>query len=211
MWFDYPLPAMYRRALTLLALAVMLSPQTGTAQTDNLRRYIGCNFGAKVSVEEADDHAQPFVRSVSTAEGSKEVLVLHGLSLHIAYAGTPFVNFKAERLASFDSAKKNLIRSLTLLTKDSREMEANAPRRSSLNGFDIYVINRTTLTGGVQSMYLLFRDVDHTVVTLYILNTPPEAPQFSTMEQYRALRDRFVQTYTACVARNLGAQPSGRA
>jgi hypothetical protein len=210
MWINYLLPAMSRRALALLPLVVVLSRPTATAQTDNLRRYIDCNFGAKVSVEESDENAKPFVRSVSTAEGSKEVLVLHGFSLHIAYAGTPFVNFKAERLASFRSAKENLIQNLTLLTAGSREMEANAPRRSSLNGFDIYAINRRALAGGVQSVYLLFRDVDQTAVTLYILDTPPEAPQFSTIEQYRALRDRFVQTYTACVARNLGRRSSRR-
>jgi hypothetical protein len=188
----------------------MLFPQTGTARADNLRQYIDCNLGAKISVEESDERTQSFVRSVNTAEGPKDVIVRHGFSLHIAYVGTPFVNFKAERLASFDSAKRNLIQDLSLLTAGSKEMEGNAPRRSSLNGFDIYAINRTALTGGVQSVYLLFRDTDQTVVTLYILNTPPESPQFSTIEQYRALRDRFVRTYTACVARNLGRRPSGR-
>ena len=210
MRFNYSLPAMFRRALTLLPLAVTLFPRTGTAQTDNLRQYVDCNLGAKVSVEESDERAQSFVRSVNTAEGSKDIVVRHGFSLHIAYVGTPFVNFKAERLASFDSARRSLIQNLSLLTAGNREMEGNAPRRSSLNGFDIYAINRTTLTGGVQSVYLLFRDADQTVVTLYILNTPPEAPQFSTIQQYRVLRDRFVQRYTACVATNLGRRPLRR-
>jgi hypothetical protein len=205
MRFNYLLPAMFRRALAILPLAVMLSSQTGTAQTDNLRQYINCNFGSRISIEESDENARSFVRAVNTADGSKDVVVRHGFSLHIAYVGTPFVNFKAERLASFDSAKRNLIQSLNLATA-SGDMETKAPRRSSLNGFDIYAINRARLTGGVQSMYLLFRDTDQTVVTLYILNTPPEAPQFSTIEQYDALRDRFVQTYTACVARNLGTR-----
>jgi hypothetical protein len=209
MRFNYSLPALFRSALAILPLAMMLSPRTGTAQTDNLRQYINCNFGARISVEESDENAQSFVRAVNTADGSKDVVVRHGFSLHIAYAGTPFVNFKAERLASFDAAKRNLIQSLNLTTARSSDMETKAPPRSSLNGFDIYATNRAKLTGSVQSMYLLFRDTDQTVVTLYILNTPPEAPQFSTIEQYDALRDRFVQTYTACVARNLGARPSG--
>ena len=52
-------------------------------------------------------------------------------------------------------------------------------------------------------MYVLYREDDETVVTLYILNTPPEAPQFSTIEQYRELSDAFVQSYTACAAKNL--------
>lgn len=201
----------YRTALTLLPLAVMLSARPAAAQADNLRQYVDCNLGDKISVEESDERAQPFVRSVVTAEGPKDITVLHGLSLHIAYAGTPFVNFKAERLASYDSAKRNLIENLRVMAEGTRDMEAKTPRRSSLNGFDIRSINRTTLSGGVESVYLLFRGADQTVVTLYILNTPPEAPQFSTIEQYRVLRDRFVQTYTACVGKKLGRQPSGRA
>ncbi|MGI8766263.1 MAG: hypothetical protein ACR2KM_07100 [Gemmatimonadaceae bacterium] len=188
----------------------MLSSRTASAQTDNLRQYIGCNLGEKVSVEESDERAQPFVRSIPSAAGLNDVVVLHGVSLHIAYAGTPFVNFKAERLASFDSAKRSLLQNLRFLAEASTGMEAKTPRRSSLNGFDIHAINRTTLSGGVQSVYLLFRDADQTVVTLYILNTPREAPRFSTIEQYRVLRDRFVQTYTACVGKKLGTRPSGR-
>lgn len=205
----------YRRALTLLPLAGMLSSRAAVAQraitqTDNLRQYVDCNLGPKISVEESDERDQPIVRSVSTAEGAKEVTVLHGVSLHIAYAGTPFVNFKAERLASFALAKRDLIQNLRFMAEGTSDMEAKTPRRSSLNGFDIYAINRTTLSGGVESVYLLFRDADQTVVTLYILNTPPEAPQFSTIQQYRALRDRFVQTYTACAGNKPGRRSPGR-
>lgn len=200
-----------RRVQTLLSLAVMLSSQTANAQTDNLSQYVACNLGGKVSVEESAERAQPYVRSVGTAHGPRDVVVLHGISLHIAFAGTAFVNFKAERLASFDSAKLNLIQSLRVAAEGTSDMESKTPRRSSLDGFDVHAINRTTLSGGVESMYLLFRDVDKTVVTLYLPNTPPEAPQFSTIEQYRAQRDRFVQTYTACVAKKFKGRPSGRA
>ena len=201
----------YFIVLTLSPLAVLFSQRAATAHQDNLRRYIDCNFGRDISIQESDERAQPFVRSVSTAEGPKQVAVLHGFSLHIAYASTPFVNFKAERLASFESAKGTLIRSLRFMAEASSGMEAKIPRQSSLNGFDVHAIDRATLSGGVQSVILLFRDADQTVVTLYIVNTPPEAPQFSTIGQYRALRDEFVQTYTACVAKNLRSRPPGRA
>jgi hypothetical protein len=130
-----------------------LSPRTGIAQADNLSQYINCNFGAKVSVEESDENAQSFVRSVNTANGQKNVVVRHGFSLHIAYVGPPFVNFKAERLASLDSAKRNLIQSMSVMAKGTRDMESNTPRQSALNGFDIYAINRTKLAGGVESVY----------------------------------------------------------
>lgn len=190
-------------ALALLPLAPVSSQRVAPIRQDNLRRYVDCSFGDKFWVVESAERAEPFVRSVETTEQPKDVTVLHGFSLHIAYAGTPFVNFKAERLGSFESGKKHLIQNLSFMAAGTQDMDSKTPRRSSLNGFDIYSIDRTRLSGGVQTVDLLFRDADQTVVTLYILNTPPESPQFSTIEQYHALSGEFVQTYTACAARNL--------
>lgn len=203
MRMKYAMAAQYCTALKLLSLAVMLCPLTATAQQDSLRRYIRCNFGGKLSVEETDAQSQPFVRSVSTSHGTKKIAVLHGYSLHIAYAGTPFVNFKAERLEHFALSKQTLIDQLGTMAKGTQDIESKTPEESFVNGFDVFDIDRTKLSGGVQSVYLLFRDADETVVTLYILNTPPEAPQFSTIEEYRELSAAFVQAYTACVDNNL--------
>ena len=184
-------------------LAVMLLHQTATAQQDNLLPYVSCHGGSKFAVEEADFSTKRFVRSVKTSQGSKEIVVLHGVSLHIAYARTPFVNFKAEQLEGYALAKQRLIDNLSMLAKGTRDIESTTPQENLLDGFDIYSIERTKLSGGVQSVYLLFRDADETVVTLYILNTPREAPQFSTLEQYFALTGEFVAAYTSCVAENL--------
>jgi hypothetical protein len=203
MRIKYLKAAEYWMALRLLLFAVILCPQTAMAQQDDLRRYITCDFGGKLSVEESDEVSQPFVRSVNTSHGTKEIAVLHGFSLHIAYAGTPFVNFKAERLGNFGSMKQTLIDQLSTMAKGTKDIESKTPGEISLNGFDVFAIDRTKLSGGVQSVYLLFRDADETVVTLYILNTPREAPQFSTIEQYRALSGAFVRAYTECVANNL--------
>ena len=203
MRIKYSRAAEYWMVLRLLSLAIMLCPQTAMAQQDNLRSYITCDFGGKLSVEESDERAEPFVRSVNTLHGTKKIAVLHGFSLHIAYTGTPFVNFKAERLEHFASTKQTLIDQLSAMAKGTKDMESKTPGEVSFNGFDVFAIDRTKLSGGVQSVYLLFRDADETVVTLYILNTPREAPQFSTIEQYRALSVAFLQAYTACVANNL--------
>jgi hypothetical protein len=203
MRLTYSIAAKHWMALSLLLLAVLLRPQTAMAQQDNLRRYIACNFGGKLSIEETNENAKPFVRSVNTSHGTKKIDVLHGYSLHIAYAGTPFVNFKAERLDHYDAMKQALVDQLGTMAKGTKDIESKTPGNISFNGFDIFVIDRTKLSGGVQSVYLIFGDDDQTVVTLYILNTPREAPQFSTIEQYRDLSVAFVQAYTGCVARNL--------
>jgi hypothetical protein len=185
------------------ALAVMLCPQTATAQQDNLRRYLACGLGNNFAIVETIENAKRFGRSVKTSHGSRKVVAVHGFSQHIAYNGTPFVNFKAERLEDYALTRQTLIENLSSLAKGTRDMESTTPREFYYNGFDIRAIDRSKLSGGVQSVDLLFRDDDETVVTLYILNTPPEAPQFSTIDQYRELSDAFVQNYTACVAKNL--------
>lgn len=99
-----------------LPLAPLASQRVAPAQQDHLRRYVDCNFGDKIWVVESTERGEPFVRTVGTTEQPKDVVVLHGISLHIVYAGTPFVNFKAERLGSYDSAKKSLIQDLQAST-----------------------------------------------------------------------------------------------
>lgn len=95
-------------------LALMLCQQTVAAQQDKLVPYVGCHGGSKFAVEEADFNTKRFVRSVKTSQGSKEIVVLHGVSLHIAYARTPFVNFKAEQLEGYALAKQRLIDNLSV-------------------------------------------------------------------------------------------------
>lgn len=187
-------------ALVLTMLALPLQ------NPDNLIHYAytECKLGRFV-IQESSERARPFIRSVPTANGDRQVEIVHGISLHIAYEGTPFVNFKAERLGNnYSDGKQVLIENLKYLNAEP-DMEAGEPKRSSMNGFEVYGVNRKLLAGGVLSMYVLFRNVDQTAITLYILNTPPEAPKFHTMDQYRLLRDEFLKTYTACAG---AASPS---
>lgn len=171
---------------------------------DNLSRYTQCGFG-EFSIEESSERDRPFIHTVSTAEGNREIEAFHGITLHIAYQGTPFVNFKAERLGnSFDKDKQALIDSLQTLGAEP-DTDAARPWPLKMGGFEVYGINRKKLAGDVLSIYLLFHDADMTVVTLYLLNTPPETPKFRTLHEYRVLRDLFLKTYTTCTGPLIGA------
>jgi hypothetical protein len=173
---------------------------------DNLGRYTSCHFGYKTTVEEAIENTQSFLRPVDTALGRKNVTVVHGFSLHLAYDGTPFINFKAEHLGrqGYAGDKQILIDSLRHAAANTREMEAPEPKKTELNGLEVYSIDRKQLAGGVLGIYLLFRDADQTVVTLYFLNTPPEDPKFQNVKQAHDLRDAFLKVYSTCVRDNLG-------
>ncbi len=165
---------------------------------DNLSRYTRCDFGP-FKVEETAERDRPFVRTVHTAQTDWRIEVVHGISLRIAYEKTPFASLKAERLETYPYAnnKHTLIESLRYLS-GTWDMEAAKPWPSTMNGFEVYGINLKQLEDGVLSVYLLFHDADQIVVTLYLLNTPPESPKFRTLDEYRALRDKFLKTYTTC-------------
>jgi hypothetical protein len=51
----------------------------------------------------------------------------------------------------------------------------------------------------VLGLYLLLDDASRMVTTIYFLNQEPKDRSFQTIEEYRAMRDRFLATYTACV------------
>lgn len=170
---------------------------------DNLQSYVNCQLGNKFEIVESVERSQPFMRPVDTVDGKDAVQVVHGWSLHIAYDDTPFVNFKAERLGkdNYQHDKKALISNLESAATGTQGMESNKPQQSALNGFDVYSINRKQLEGGVLSIYLLFQDSEQIVVTLYLLNTPPEDPKFKTIEEYKILREDFLKSYTACAGK----------
>lgn len=183
-------PAQARDAALARALALAGSP-------DNLSHYTQCDFGP-FKVEQSSEMDRPSNRTVWTAKGDQKIEVAHSISLHIAYEGIPFVTFKAEKLGTaFAASKQTLIDSVQYVGARP-EMEAVTPWPSAMSGFEVYGINRKEIAGGVLSIYLLFRDADQTVITLYMVNMQFETQKFGTMEEYRVLRDRFLNVYTAC-------------
>jgi len=159
----------------LAFLLPLLFPQV--LRPDHLDDFPKCKLG-RFEIMDSSEIVRPFIRAVPSAKGDQQITVTHGLSLHIAYEQTPFVNFKAERLGTYADDKKVLIDSIKYLGSQP-DMEPGESKPLSMNGLEVYAIHRKRLEGGVLSMYLLFRDDDLTVVTLYILNTPPESPKFA--------------------------------
>ena len=72
----------------------------------------------------------------------------------------------------------------------------------TLNGFAIQGLDRAKREGGVLGVYLLFDDPTRTVTTIYFLNQEPPK-RFHTMEEYAAVRNKFLNEYTGCIRRKL--------
>lgn len=85
----------------------------------------------------------------------------------------PFGNLKVERLpaAVYQKEKSDLLSSLEFFASGPG-MDGKV-QTGVRNGFNLYGVNRNKLEGGVLSIYNLFEDSSHTVVTMYLLNDEP--------------------------------------
>ena len=126
-----------------------------------------------------------------------------GYRIMLAYPNTDnFVNLKVEMSASgkFSSDKKAIIEQME--TMSSQAIGAAVPlEHTQMSGLDVFALsNPTVLGGGPLSFYSLFDDQRGIVITAYILNQKPDRRKFQTIEEYRALRDKFINKYVAYVA-----------
>ena len=130
--------------------------------------------------------------------------MLAGRRVMFAYPGEDFyANIKVELLPEdkYAQAKTDLSSAFDRLLASGDNVR-NYALKPSLNGFEIQGQDRTRREGGVLGFYQLFEDRTHTVVTAYLLNQEPPK-RFTTMEEYAALRDRFLNRYTSCIRSSL--------
>jgi len=143
-------------------------------------------------------------RSVKTRDGEITIPLLSGRRLMFAYPDEEFyANVKVEVLpeASYVASRAALVANFEYLLA-SGDNGRNYLLKPKLNGFDVIGLDRKKREGGVLGIYLLLDDPTKTVSTIYFLNQEPPK-RFHTIEEYAAVRDRFLKTYTACVRSSL--------
>lgn len=174
-----------------VALATNLAPRR------DLNHYAPCHLG-QFEMHEAPEDDKPFYRTVSTSRGEREIQVMRRINFYLAYGGTPFLNFKAEMLGNnYAEDKQALINGLRMLG-DEPDTDMVVPWPAVMDDFEVYGVNRRRLSGMVVGSYLLFNDADMTVITLYLMNSPPETTPLHTMKDYGKLRDDFLMAYITC-------------
>jgi hypothetical protein len=136
----------------------------------------------------------------------------------LAYpASEYFANVKVElsQDSRYADDKDAIVASMAYLANQSSK-EAGAKvslERRAYQRFDVYAVNfptidfydlnnPPTLGGGPIGTFVLFDDPRSVVVTVYFLNQRPERRRFRTVEEWRVLRDRFLESYTSCLARS---------
>jgi hypothetical protein len=203
--------------LTSLACGLLIfhpaaSARKPAGKPDPLRRYLSCKFDDGLQIKEITRRsAGDNFRTVETGEGTKKVSVMDGYRVMFAYPRTPyfFANMKVEQSdpQQYAGDKETVIAEL----KNVPSMKGLAAPmeyldRQDFNGYEGYGVERTVIDkGGVLGTYELFSDADHVIITVYFLNQGREKRRFESKEEFRVLRDKFLNQYTKCVS----APPAG--
>lgn len=123
-----------------------------------------------------------------------------------------FANLRVDRAQSegFVEDQAVLLRWLNFLNSERVDSETGAPTETVINGFKVYSINRTTIEKDEIATSLFFDEANKIYVTIYFLTQRPQFRNFKTLDEWKALRDKFLEKYTACVQENLKNPPTSK-
>jgi hypothetical protein len=164
--------------------------------------YTACKFSDGLAVVDTAPLAPGIsARTVDTSKGPKQIEMIAGRRVMFAYPDKDFyANVKVEILPekSYAEGKQFLIDNFDYLLASGKGNGRNYGLKPTLHGFDVRGLDRDKLEGGVLGVYLLFDDASRVVTTIYFLNQEPKDRSFQAMEEYRVMRDRFLDVYTGC-------------
>jgi hypothetical protein len=203
-----------------VAIVLLLSAQIAPAQNASstvqsppaagaavLRDYESCTFDDGLQIVKIDSlPAGVQQRTVDTAQGPKTIQMLDGRRIMFAYGvgGDFFANVKPEILPdnAWTTEKQSLLDELAAMIASEHDTMPNTTLPQTMHGLEVHGLDRTVLKGGTLGFYLLFDNAHHVATSVYLLNQEPLTRRFQTIEQYRALRTRFLTTYSGCIAQN---------
>jgi len=178
---------------------------------DPLKTYTKCKASEGLKIREVDRRAsKESFREVKIGAENKKVSVLDGYRVMFAYPDLPyyFANVKIEKSSadSYEEDKQILIDQLKSFTTTKETTAMIFTDKIALNGFEHYGLDRDKIdVGGQVGTHVLFHNPQHLVVTIYFLNQSKAAffnnRRFETIEEYRKLRDDFLNAYSACLER----------
>jgi len=199
-------PGTAQRAILLSVagfLPLLASQLSAQSVAGTLEPYTSCRFSDGLQIVQVDTlpsdvHSRP----VETDSGSHQVELDAGVRVMFAYPDTDFyANVKTELLpsANYSQLKQIVLDGLQHLAPGNT---INVSLKSPINGLEAHGLDRNKLDGGVLGVYLFFDNTAHVVTTIYFLNQEPQSRKFQTLDEYRLLRDRFLDSYSSCIQKN---------
>jgi hypothetical protein len=195
------------RLIALLAGCAVFAAAAQRAENDLLKPYISCKFEDGLHVTSSVRLPEgTLTRMVTTGSGRKTVSTIDGYRMLLAYPGKePFLNLRVEESASdrYQEDKKTIVDQMSYIAGVSTGAVVPVGH-DTYGSLDHYRLDDLTINHQPIAMHSLFDDKRRVVITVYFLNAPPEKRSYATMDQFRALRDRFFTRYFACVRENGG-------
>lgn len=118
-----------------------------------------------------------------------------------------FANVRPDRSRpeQYLSDKQVLTDNLKQIIATTASMETKEPLEKIYNGFTTYSVNRSELAGNTLGQSLIFDDKNTIITTIYFLNAPAKLYEkyFKNFEEWKTLRDKFLDSYTKCVDESL--------
>ena len=214
---------MKQLVLTLVLLTFsMLAFGQSKPTIDPLKSYTKCKLPGDLKVMEVTrSKSQTKFRTVKTANGEEKVSVVNGYRVMFSYNDLfyYFANVKIEQSdpAKYVQDKETVVSSLKYFANAKQATGMTFADKAELNGFEHYGIDRDQIdVGGQVGSHVLFDDPHHLVITIYFLNqddknvfraTVGGGRRFHNIEEYRLLRDAFLNNYSECLRKIAVTQP----
>jgi hypothetical protein len=190
----------------LMALPATTSANQSKNNNDPLKPYTTCKSEGDLEVRDISrgSKSAPKYREVTTAKGEHRVSVIDGYRVMFGYKDVSYyyANVKIEQSdpQSYAQDKGIVIDELKHLTSSDQASKILFADKAMLNGFEHYGIDRDAIdVGGVISIHVLFYEADNLIITIYFLNQEKKKRRFNNVEEYRTLRDSFLNRYTECL------------
>jgi hypothetical protein len=134
------------------------------------------------------------------------VSVIDGYRLMFAYPDTHyFANVKVEQSSpqEYDRDKENVISELENYSNSKNSATKIAfTGPVNYNDYATYGVERDTIDKvNLIGMYVIFSDTDHVIITAYFTNQKKR--KFQTLDEFKTLREQFLNQYTSCINDNL--------
>lgn len=198
--------------LFCLTVGAIVSPVGSFAQSserdDSLKVFTTCELDSGLRIVQVDRLPKKVnSRTVQTSKGEQKVSLADGYRVMVAYNDDKdwFANIKAERSfdADYEQDKERVIEELKWAASTTKELENPEPVKVSFNGYEGYGTGKRALkTGNMLGIYVLFSDAHRTITTFYFINQNEKRRRFATIEEWRTVRDEFLNTYTRCINQN---------
>lgn len=198
-----------RHLAVVIVIAAFLTLPPGSfgqsaKRDESLKPFTSCRFESGLKIVQVDRLPKDVKsRPVKTSKGEKVVSLADGYRVMVSYNDKRdwFANIKAEKSfdAEYEQDKELVIENLKWAASTTNELESPEPVKVSINGHEGYGTSKQELKGNMLGIYVFFSDADRTITTIYFINQNANRKRYQSIEEWRTIRDEFLNTYTTCI------------